>query len=403
MRVSCINLERSDRFLKATRISLVAFMIGFSFSANANSFKIQKVNFEQKNYTSKPAGTLFKLNAWGKPIKVDLTENSDNVWQNITRGFSVPELNNSKVNKHEKNLLHNKKALRKSLEAARPYLHYITQECIRRGLPTELALLPFVESKYNPHAISRADAVGLWQFMPTTGAHFKLKQNKWIDERKDLIESTQAALDYLTYLYDLHGTWHLALISYNWGPNAVSRAVREVRNAGKDTVLDNLKLPHETQNYVPKLQAIKNIVSNPSHYDFVLPTINNIPYFAKFKHQKDIDFRELARISNVSLNEIKKLNPGLKQPVMYATQTQHFLIPAKYEHTIKKALEQYKPPKPFRVYKVKSGDTLGHIAAQFNLKVKDIQAINSLGRSTIIKPGMQLTLPNPMVQEKWPT
>ncbi len=407
MQVSCSPVSKQVvTQVKTSQLALsVALLIFFSEWVHASSFEVQKVNFEPSTDVEQPTSTLFQLNGWGTPIEVDLTENSGSIWKSIERGFSIPEINNASVQARERLFLQNHKALVNIFESARPFLHYITQECIRRGLPTELALLPFIESQYNPHAISNSDAVGLWQFMPSTGAHYQLKQNKWIDERKDLIQSTEAALDYLTYLYDEHGTWHLALIAYNWGPGAIAKTVKEAQAAGKELILDNLSLPVETQDYVPKLQAIKNIISHPEQFNFKLPEISDTPYFAKVHYKKDLDFRELSRLSNVELSEIKKMNPGLKQPILYAAQTDYFLIPIQYEQTIHQALKLYKglskSSKPFKVYKVKNGDTLDYIASEFKVSIGDIQRINSLEKNFRLKPGMSIKLPvnNPIMNQ----
>ena len=154
---------------------------------------------------------------------------------------------------------------------------------------------------------------------------------------------------------------------------------------------------------MPKLQAYKNIVSDPEQFGVELPDIDNQPYFSVFKHNRDLDFRELARLAQVDLRDLRKLNPALNQPVMYAAQTQRFLAPAKHQSRIQEALSKYKPPKAYRVYRVRNGDTLGHIASRFDVRIKDIQTLNSLGRSTMIKPGMSLTLPNPVTRENWPS
>lgn len=384
---------------------MTGVLLGVSHNASgAETIKLANLESPQtQQVKSSPKGMDLKLSAWLPPKEVDLTTESGSIWTSLQRGFSIPDIDNQIVRKRERALLKNQRALQGIFKASQPYIHFVVEECNRRGLPTELALLPFVESKFNPHAHSRAQAAGLWQFIPSTGRYYQLAQNEWIDERKDLIESTRAALDYLTYLYEMQGDWHLALISYNWGPGAVNKAVREAIEEGKDPILENLSLPIETKIYVPKLQAYKNIVAQPEKYGFQLPKIKDQPYFSVLKHNRDLDFRELARLASVDLKEIRKLNPALNQPVMYAAQTQRFLVPTRYKEQIEKALSQYMPPKPYRVYRVRNGDTLGHIAAKFDVKIKDIQSLNSLGRSTLIKPGMSLTLPNPVTRENWPS
>jgi membrane-bound lytic murein transglycosylase D len=154
--------------------------------------------------------------------------------------------------------------LRRMITRSSRYLHFIIVELDKRGMPLEIALLPMVESAYNPTAYSRSHASGLWQFVPATGKQYKLEQNWWVDERRDIVQSTGAALDYLQYIYELHGDWHLALASYNWGEGAVGRAIKKNEAQGLPTDYLSLKMPEETRNYVPKLQALKNIFSNPN-------------------------------------------------------------------------------------------------------------------------------------------
>lgn len=396
------TLSKASFFGLTGAVATLAQALALSMPAHAAEPPIKLAKIDQS--LQQATGSIpLKLSEWPATKSLDLTSQTDDLWQNIRRSFSIPDLNTKDVRSREKALIRHEKALKKILKGSEPYLHYIVQECARRGLPTELALLPFIESKFNPHAHSRARAAGLWQFIPSTGTHYELDQNDWVDERLDLIESTRAALDYLTYLYDMHGDWHLALISYNWGEGSVAKAVRKAESAGLEPTLEHLELPPETAAYVPKLQAYKNIIAYPEKFGITLPKIANKPYFTVLRHTRDIDFRELARLSSVNLGEFHKLNPALKQPVMYAARTQTFLIPARYEEKITNALAKYQPPKPYKVYRVRPGDTLGHIAARFDTTVRDIQTLNSLGRKTRIKPGMSLTLPNPIARTGWPT
>ena len=160
-------------------------------------------------------------------ITLDFAEEPGDVWADIRKGFSIPDLETQAVKVRERALIKNKRMVNTMLLRSEPYIYFIAQECAKRGMPSELALLPFIESQFNPHARSPSAAEGLWQFIPSTGRQFDLKQNKWVDERRDLVASTRAALDYLTYLYDMHGDWHLALLSYNWGEGSILRAIKK--------------------------------------------------------------------------------------------------------------------------------------------------------------------------------
>lgn len=246
---------------------------------------------------------------------VDLTARPDDLWQRIRQGFAIRNISSPQVPQRMSTLLSDPDRLRSMLERAGPYLYYIVEECERRGLPTELALLPFVESSFNPHATSPAGAAGLWQFIPSTGRVFKLKQDSVRDERRDVIASTQAALDYLSQLYDMYGDWYLALAAYNWGEGSVRRALEQNRKTQQGDDYLNLRMPDETRNYVPKLQAIKNIIDSPEAFSFSLPPIDNKPFFSTVARTKAIDVRTAAQLANMSLDEFKKLNPGFRSHI----------------------------------------------------------------------------------------
>src|SRR5437879_660344 len=219
--------------------------------------------------------------------KIDRTERPADLWQRIRQGFAIPDLDSALVEKHTAYLAPRPEYLQRVFDRSRLYLYHIVEEIEKRGLPTELALLPMVESAFNPMAYSRAHASGLWQFIPGTGRRFELKQNWWYDGRRDIVDSTTAALDYLTRLYELHGDWQLALASYNWGENGVARAIAKNRAARKPTDYANLKMPTETRTYIPKLQALKNIISNPALFGIVLDPIPNAPYFAAYTELRE--------------------------------------------------------------------------------------------------------------------
>src|SRR4030095_3481079 len=209
------------------------------------------------------------------PQRIDRTAPVDDVWQRIRDGFAVPDLDNALVREKTRYYAARPEYMQRIVDRSRLYLYHIVEEIEKRGLPTELALLPMVESAFNPMAYSHKHASGIWQFVPGTGKRFELKQNSYYDGRRDIVDSTGAALDYLTSLHKRYGDWHLVLASYNWGENAVARAVARNRKAGKPTDYASLRMPKETRNYVPKLQALKNIISAPSKYGIELAPIPN--------------------------------------------------------------------------------------------------------------------------------
>src|SRR6185312_10922618 len=198
--------------------------------------------------------------------QVEATAGPQDVWQRVRQGFAIPDLKNDLVRKHMTYYAARPDYLQRIFDRSRLYLYHIVGEIERRGLPTELALLPMVESAFNPMAYSRAHASGLWQFIPGTGKRFELEQSWWYDGRRGIVDSTDAALDYLTKLHDMYGDWHLALASYNWGENAVRHAVARNKAARKKTDYASLRMPKETRHYIPKLQALKNIIADPAAY-----------------------------------------------------------------------------------------------------------------------------------------
>jgi membrane-bound lytic murein transglycosylase D len=282
-----------------------------------------------------------KLSMLSRPevASVDHSAQSAHVWEELRKGFAIPDLNTPLVRQQEKLLKANPRMVEAMLEQARPFLYFIVEECNQRGLPLELALLPFIESRFNPQARSPAAAEGLWQFIPSTGRYFDLKQNRYVDQRRDLLASTRAALDYLSYLYEMHGNWYLALISYNWGEGSVLKAVQQAKASGKSPHLLQLRLPKETQDYIPKLQAVKNLILNPEGFNIALPDIANKPYFKEIPRHKNLDLRELARRADIDLASIKKLNSALNQPILLAQHSNTLLVPWYHEEKVQDTLK----------------------------------------------------------------
>ncbi len=346
-------------------------------------------------------GLALKLSLPPDLVTLDFAQDPADVWASMRSNFAIPDIETQDVIVRERALRKNRSMVNTMLKRSEPYMYFILQECEKRGLPAELALIPFVESQFNPHARSPRSAVGLWQFIPSTARQFDLKQNQWVDERRDLKESTRAALDYLTYLYDLHGDWHLALISYNWGEGSVLKASRKAQEAGLEPTLYNLELPAETRQYIPKLQALKNLINEPERFGITLPKVPNQPYFTEIKRSSDLDLREVARLSGLSLDTFKRLNPALNQPVLYAAHTERLLVPIYHADKVLNSLKAYKTRGPGRMYTVKKGDTLIGIARQFGLSVKDIQQSNGMGSKTRLKPGTRLSLPAALGKDPW--
>jgi len=249
------------------------------------------------------------------------------LWARLRNGFAMPELDGDLVRKWEQWYAARPDYVQRMTDRGGRYLFHILEEVQRRGMPTELALLPFTESAFNPQAQSHARAAGMWQFMPLTGKDFELKQNLFRDDRRDVLASTRAALDYLQRLHDLFGDWQLALAAYNWGQGNVQKAILRNQKAGLPADYENLRLPDETRNYVPKLQAVKNIVQRPADFALVLPALENHPFFLSVTIERDIDVAVAARLAGLSLDEFQALNPQMNKPVILAAGTPQVLLP----------------------------------------------------------------------------
>lgn len=249
------------------------------------------------------------------------------LWERIRRGYAMPNLDTELVRDREQWYATRPEYMQRMANRSSKYLFHIVEELERRNMPTELALLPFIESAFNPQAVSSAKAAGMWQFMPATGKDFELKQNAFRDDRRDVLESTRAALDYLQKLYGMFGDWQLALAAYNWGEGSVGRAIARNKAAGLPTGYTDLNMPNETRYYVPKLQAVKNIVTDPGRYNTTLPDIGNHPYFETVPITRDIDVALAARLAQVSVEDFKALNPSANKPVILAAGSTNILLP----------------------------------------------------------------------------
>lgn len=257
----------------------------------------------------------------------DTPGDRSDLWERVRRGFGMPDLDSDLVRRWEQWYATRPDYVQRMTERGGLYLFHVVEEVHKRDLPMELALLPFIESAFNPQALSVASASGMWQFMPATGRQFELKQNLFRDDRRDVLASTRAALDYLQMLHRMFGDWHLALAAYNWGQGNVQRAIERNRRAREDTVYTALRMPDETRNYVPKLQAVKNIITNPAAFALALPPLENHPFFLTVSIERDIDVDLVARLAGVSVDEFRALNPQLNKPVLLAAGTPQVLLP----------------------------------------------------------------------------
>jgi membrane-bound lytic murein transglycosylase D len=324
--------------------------------------------------------------------KLDHTVPPDDLWERIRRGFAMPDIESKLVKNQMAYYVARPDYLQRVFDRSRLYLYHIVEEVEKRGMPTELALLPMVESAFNPMAYSRAHASGLWQFIPGTGKRYDLAQNYWYDGRRDIIESTNAALDYLTKLYKMHGDWQLALASYNWGEGAVGRAVAKNRAAGKPADYLSLKMPKETQNYLPKLQALKNIIANPQPFGIELDPIPNQPYFATYTKLRDIDVQLAAKLADMTVAQFMALNPGFSRPLIRASVTPRIVLPADKVDTFHENLQKLdeKSAVSWTTYSPKKGDSLEAIAKKHGMTVSHLKEVNGIPARSRAMPSLMV-------------
>ena len=322
-----------------------------------------------------------------------------NLMVRVQRGFAMPELPSKLVDSHIKRFLNKPDYLERVFDRAGRYLHHIVEEVEARGLPTELALLPIVESAFNPQATSRAKAAGLWQFIPSTGRVFNLSQNWWMDERRDVIESTRAALDYLQKIYAQQGNdWFLALASYNWGEGAVSRAMKRNKARKKPTDYLSLKMPKETRHYVPQLIALRNLLRDPQKYGLRLPYVEDRPYFAVIDKSQSIDLALAAELAELEMDEFKALNPHLHRPVITVSQTSRIVLPVEniqtYNDNLNKWLATGLPLVTWQPYTLKKGDTLDKLAKAAGVSPMELAKANGLKSAKAgLLPGSSILAP----------
>ncbi|HQR02521.1 MAG TPA: transglycosylase SLT domain-containing protein [Rhodocyclaceae bacterium] len=335
---------------------------------------------------------------------LDLTTSPKDLWQRVRNGFGMPNLDGPLVADRQAYYLNRPKMLQLLFSRSRKYLYYVVEELEKRGMPTELALLPMVESAYNPLAASPAKALGMWQFIPSTGKNYNLQQNFWMDQRRDIIASTGAALDYLQNIYEMHGDWHLALASYNWGENAVAKAIAKNQARGLPTDYLSLNMPLETRYYVPKLQALKNIIANPDLFGIQLDPIPNKPYFVAVDMPATMDVSMAAKLAEMPLDEFVALNPAHSKPVMQDTDNATLVLPAEKLSVFRSNLQRHeaeeKPLSMWHTYVMKHGDRLERIAIRHGLTTHRLKQINSIGPRTRVGTGFTLLVPDPFAQNQ---
>lgn len=370
---------------------LISSLAACSTSLNHRAASEEAVELPQPIQTAKPDDDLlFAINP--EDYRSEITD----IWPRLRSGFSIEDSTNnprliSELNWYAKH----QNYLDRVVERAEPFLHFILNEAEKRNMPTELVLLPVVESAYQAFAYSHGRAAGIWQFIPSTGKIYGLKQNWWYDGRRDVYASTMAAFDYLESLHrEFKGDWLHALAAYNSGSGTVRRAIRNNQKRGKPTDFWNLDLPRETRAYVPKLLALKRLVDKPEEYGITLNCVADIPYFEVVDTESQLDLAMAAEMAGLELDELYRLNPAFNHWATDPFGPHHLLIPVNHADVFKTNLAMI--PEDERIkwkrHRIREGETLSHIADRYSVSVASLKRHNDLD-SQIIRAGRHLVIP----------
>lgn len=347
---------------------------------------------------TEPAATNHILLASAAPVSsvADHTPaRSDNLWPALRHGFRLPLEANPRIDVQRKWYLKHPRYLHRVTERAGRYAWYIHRELQARDMPAEIALLPIVESAYDPFAYSHGRAAGLWQFIPSTGKHFGLTQNWWYDGRRDIPDSTRAALDYLQYLHKrFDGDWLLALAAYNSGEGTVSAALRRNRAKGQPTTFWKLDLPRETRDYVPKLLALSELASRPADFGIKLLPLPNHATFHSVETGGQIDLAVAAELAGIDIETLYRLNPGFNQWATAPGGPHRLLVPASASAKFREAIRRLPPEDriQWERVRIRNGETLSQIANRYRTTVKVLETANRL-HSASIRAGSHLLVP----------
>jgi peptidoglycan lytic transglycosylase D len=318
------------------------------------------------------------------------------LWDRIVDGYAIPDLEDDPlVAKWEEYYAGRPDYVARMIDRSRRYLYHIVSATQARGMPLDLALLPMVESAFNPNALSTSRASGIWQFVPSTGKNFGLQQNFWFDSRRDIVAATDSALDYLDALYARFGDWQLALAAYNWGEGNVQRAVDRNRQLGLPVDFASLtKVPGETRNYLPKLQAVKNIIRDPEKYGLAIDDIPDAPYFAVVKTTRRMDVKRAAELAEMPQDEFEMLNPQHNRPVIAGADEYTILLPIDKAEVFAAKLELTDQPLvSWQAYRMKSGETLAQVATRYGMSTETLRAVNGIGSRARVPSGHALLVP----------
>ncbi len=315
------------------------------------------------------------------------------VWDRVRKGFELAPMDNDLVRDWENWYASRPDYVARMIDRSSRFLFHILEEVEKRRMPTEIALLPMIESAYNPVAYSKAHASGIWQFIPSTGKDFGLRQNWWYDGRRDVIAATTAALDYLEKLYGMFGDWPLALASYNWGEGSVGRAIERNRAKGLPTDYESLSVPHETRGYLPKLIAVKNIIANPARYGLEIADVPNEPFFETVTVQRHIDLKLAARLAEMSVQDFRFLNPGHNKAVIRAREAERIVLPRDKVAVFRSNLDKHdRPLVSWQAVTVRAGQKPERIAADHGMTLAELRQVNGIENKKIVA-GQPLLVP----------
>ncbi|MCY4743920.1 transglycosylase SLT domain-containing protein [Pelomonas sp. UHG3] len=330
----------------------------------------------------------------GEKVDLDAPDANADLWARVRKGFQLQDLDDDWVRKAEAWYSARPDYVDRMTTRGSRYLFHIVDEVEKRGMPTELALLPFIESAFVTHAVSSAKATGMWQFMPATGRDFDLKQNIFRDDRRDVLASTRAALDYLGRLHKMFGDWHLALAAYNWGQGNVQKAIARNQRLGRPTDYASLKLPDETRYYVPKLQAVKNIVLAPERFALSLPPVANHPYFLSVKIERDLDVALAAELAGLSLETFQQFNPQMNKPVILAAATPQVLLPYEQASAFAEKLARHPGPlATWTAWVVPKTMSPAEAARRTGMAEAALRELNRIPPKMLVKAGSTLLVP----------
>ncbi|MCL2309271.1 MAG: LysM peptidoglycan-binding domain-containing protein [Proteobacteria bacterium] len=316
------------------------------------------------------------------------------LWEVIVNGYGIPDLQGPLVEKWEQWYGSRPDYIARMIDRSRLYLYHIVHEVQARHMPMEVALLPMIESAYNPNALSSSSASGIWQFIPSTGKNYGLKQNWWVDERRNVLSATDSALDYLQKLYGDFNDWQLALAAYNCGEGNVARAQTKNRARGLPETYEALKLPKETTNYLPKLQAVKNIIRDPEKYNLELADMPDAPYFTVVKTKKRMDVNKAVSLAEMSKEEFLALNPQHNRPVIAGADEFTLLLPIDKAELFASKLELADQPLvTWQAYRLQKGETFAQVANKFGMSLEALRAVNGLGHRAQAREGVTLLVP----------